>query len=127
MIGTVATAISTSIDAAVFPLREVNERTELTELVRGSEQELIEQLCPLVKRQNVTLDLGTVKRIDAAGVAALVRLHVSACEAGFCFTVRNLSPHVAEILALTGLERHLLSRNMVHKSHFGSLLELPVA
>lgn len=127
MIGAVATTVSPSIDAAAFPLCEFNARTELTELVRGSEQELIERLCPLVKRQNMTLDLSSVKRIDAAGVAALILLHVSAREAGQSFTVVNPSPHVAEILALTGVDRYLLSRNMVQKSHSGPSFEQPAA
>lgn len=127
MIGTVETTVSPSIDAAIFSPCEAYERTELTELVRGSEQELIARLCPLVKRQNVTLDLASVKRIDAAGVAALILLHVSAREAGQSFTVVNPSPHVAEILALTGLDRYLLSRNVVQKSHSGPNFEQPVA
>jgi anti-anti-sigma factor len=81
----------------------------LTELVRGCDAGLMEQLGPLVRRQNVSLDLGRVERIDAAGIAALISLYGSARDAGHCFTVTNASARVEEILALVGLDRILLS------------------
>jgi anti-anti-sigma regulatory factor len=59
----------------------------------------------------VTLDLTHVERIDAAGIAALISLYWCADAAGNRFTVVNASAHVAEILALVGLDRILLSRN----------------
>ena len=88
------------------------ERDDLTELVRGSEQRLIEQLAPLVRRQCVTLDLQLVQRIDAAGIAALISLYRAAHEAGHCFTVSHAAPHVVEILALVGLDRILISQSV---------------
>ena len=72
------------------------QQTEMIELVSGREKELLEWLTPLVRRQSVTLDLRSFERIDAAGIAALVSLYSSARQAGHCFSVANLSPHVAE-------------------------------
>lgn len=122
--------ISNPIDTAMFPAGEstgLTESTELTELVRGHEQGLLERFTPLVRRQSVTLDLSRVQRIDAAGIAALISLHANAYEAGHCFTVVNPTPHVAEILSLVGLERILSSRNAVRKSHPGPCFECPAA
>ncbi|MFP5211327.1 MAG: STAS domain-containing protein [Acidobacteriota bacterium] len=101
------TTCSTTVTVA-FP---ADDREELTELVRGNEQRLLEEIKPLVSRQCVTLDLGPVRRIDAAGISALISLYRFAEEAGHCFTVSNTAPHVAEILSLVGLDRILLSRN----------------
>ena len=92
----------------------------LTELVRGSEQRLLERVAPLVRRQCVTLDLGSVERIDAAGIAALISLYGSAREAGHLFTVSNASPRVAQILSLVGLERVLISQNAAQTAHCGT-------
>jgi len=83
----------------------------LTELVRGNERLLLERLLPLVERRCVALDLHAVRRIDAAGIAALISLYCAACKSGHTFTVSNPSPHVAEILALVGLVRILDSQN----------------
>jgi anti-anti-sigma factor len=82
-----------------------------TELVRDNERLLLERMQPLVERRCVSLDLHSVTRIDAAGLAALIKLYCAAREAGHTFTVSNPSPHVAEILALVGLERILESQN----------------
>jgi anti-anti-sigma factor len=82
---------------------------DVTELVRGHEQELLARLSPLVRRQSVTLDLSAVRRMDAAGIAALISLYANARAAGYAFNVVNPSPRVAEILALVGLEPILLS------------------
>jgi len=103
------------------------EASNLTELVRGSEQRLLERVAPLVRRQCVSLDLGSVERIDAAGIAALISLYGSARDSGHVFTVTNASPRVAQILALVGLERILLSQNAVTASHCGSTLLQPAA
>jgi anti-anti-sigma factor len=85
----------------------------LHELVRGQEQRVVERFTPLVRVQSVTLDLTHVERIDAAGIAALISLYWCADAAGNRFSVVNASAHVAEILALVGLDRILLSRNAV--------------
>ncbi len=117
-------------DTAMFPAGELTgliELTELTELVRGNEQDVLARLTPLARRQSVTLDLSRVQRIDAAGIAALISLHASAYESGHCFNVVNPTPHVAEILRLVGLDRILLSQNAVKRSHSGPCLECPAA
>lgn len=90
---------------------------ELTELVRGCEQGMLARLSPLVRRQSVTLDLRRVKRIDAAGIAALVSLYSSARQAGHRFRVANLSPRVAETLKLVGLEGILSLQRASKKIH----------
>jgi len=81
----------------------------VTELVRGQEQEFLDELQPLVQRQPVRLDLSRIERIDAAGLAALISLYTDACKAGQEFTVVNPSRHVAQILALVGLDRILVA------------------
>ncbi len=82
---------------------------EITELVRGQDQALVAWLSPMVRRQSVTLDLGAVERIDAAGIAALISLYGIAMESGHGFTVANPSAHVKEILTLVGLDGILVS------------------
>jgi anti-anti-sigma factor len=84
------------------------EIAEMTELVRGQEAKLLERLKPLVRSRSVTLDLNQVERIDAAGIAALIKLYCLASEAGHSFTVSHASSHVEEILHLVGLERLLV-------------------
>lgn len=86
-----------------------DERGEAVELVRGSEQDLLARLAPLVRRENVTLDLASVKRVDAAGLAALITLYCDAVQAGHRFTIARPGRHVREILALVGLDRLLLA------------------
>lgn len=121
------------MDAAIFPASElagvtgVTEVTELTELVLGCEEGLVERFAPLARRQSVTLDISRVRRIDAAGISALLSLYASAREAGHRFTLANPSPRVAEILALVGLERILLSRPEAWKSHSELCFESPAA
>lgn len=85
------------------------EIAEMTELVRGQEEKLLERLTPLVRSQSVTLELNGVERIDAAGIAALIKLYCLATEEGHSFTVSHAQTHVAEILQLVGLERILAS------------------
>ena len=79
------------------------------ELVRGQEHEFLDELQPLVHSQSVRLDLSRIERIDAAGLAALISLYTDACKAGHAFTVVNPSRHVAQILALVGLDRILVA------------------
>jgi ABC-type transporter Mla MlaB component len=83
---------------------------ETSELVRGQEQQFLEQLAPLVCSQNVTVDLGKVTRIDAAGLAALITLYCDACKAGHSFRIANPSSHVSELLALVRLDRLLVAK-----------------
>jgi anti-anti-sigma factor len=87
----------------------VNVVRGTTELVRGQDQKFLEELKPLVRSQSVHLDLSTIQRIDAAGLAALITLYCAAREAGHSFTVSRPAPHVREILSVVGLDRVLLS------------------
>lgn len=93
-------------DAGVVAI-EADEPGAMTELVRGTEEALLERLRPLVQSQAVTLDMRAVERIDAAGIAALISLYCAASRAGHRFTVANATGHVEEILLLVGLERIL--------------------
>jgi len=81
------------------------------QLVRGREREILEELQPLVESRSVRLDLGSIERIDAAGLAALVSLYCAACKAGHDFEVVNPSRQVERILAIVGLDRVLLSKD----------------
>ena len=113
-----------------FPASERTDRNEVTdvlELVLGREKDLLAWLSPLVRRQSVTLDLGRVRSIDAAGIAALVSLYASAQQAGHRFSVANLSPRVAEVLKLVGLEQILLVRRAACKTNISSRLEQTAA
>lgn len=84
----------------------------LRDFVRGREQELIEELKPLVHSQPVRLDLSLIERIDAAGLAALVSLYLAAREAGHTFAVVNPSRRAARIIALAGLDRVLVPKDL---------------
>ena len=117
MIGTIPNPMSTAILTV----------GELTELVRGQEQSFLAHFMPLVRRQNVTLDLGSVMRIDAAGIAALITLYATAHETGHRFAVVNARPRVAEILLLVGLEQLLVSHNAVRRPHFDPCCIRPAA
>ncbi len=100
---------------------------EITEIVRGNEAALLERFVPMVRRQCVTLNLAAVKRIDAAGLAALITLYCDARQAGHDFTISNPSPHVAEILAVVGLDKLLLSQHAEDFSGFGTPVEASAA
>lgn len=80
------------------------------ELVRGADEAFVEAMEPVVKNANVTLDMATVERIDAAGITALLRLYRSAHDAGHGFHVANTSAHVAKVLHVVGLDDVLSAR-----------------
>lgn len=82
---------------------------DLHELVRGQEQEFVERMTPIVRKQSVTLDFAQIERIDAAGIAALISLYGAAENAGNRFNVVNACAHVVEILKLVNLDRILIS------------------
>ncbi len=98
--------------------------SEITELVRGNDGALLERFMPLVRSQCVTLNLTAVKRIDAAGLAALITLYCEARQSGHDFAISNPSPHVAEILAVVGLNKLLLSQDVGSFSGFGTPAEV---
>jgi len=86
---------------------------EMTELVRGDEQPLVQRIAPMLREQSVTLDLNHIDRIDAAGIAALISLYSTAREHGRTFSVINVAPRVAEILSLVRLDGVLLSHSVL--------------
>jgi anti-anti-sigma factor len=89
----------------------VKVASELTEIVRGQEDRFLEQLDPIVRDSSVELDLSPVERIDAAGIAALIRLYCDAVQAGRKFTVTNPRRHVHELLAIVGIDRVLMTES----------------
>jgi anti-anti-sigma factor len=117
---------NTTVAMAVAPYESAGP-IKVTELVRGNERRLLEHLGQLVRRQSVTLDLSSVQRIDAAGISALVALYTAAREAGHSFIVSRASRRVAEVLALVGLDRILLSHRTAWKSRPGRRLQLHAA
>lgn len=102
---------------------QIFEPNVITELVRGNEQQLLARLQPLVRRQDVTLDLEQIKRIDAAGLAALITLYCDACKAGYRFAIVNPSAHVREILDLVGLDKLLVAESLEEASYLGAELQ----
>lgn len=85
----------------------------MSELVRGSEAMLVAKLAPMVRQEDVALDLAPVRRIDAAGIAALISLYHCAYENGHIFSVYNVLQRIDEILRLVGLEDILVSHEDV--------------
>jgi len=89
--------------------KTVRVASETTEIVRGQEEKFLEQLEPILRNHSVELDLSPVERIDAAGIAALIRLYCDAAQAGRRFTVLNPRPHVFELLSIVGVDRVLIA------------------
>lgn len=83
------------------------------ELVRGNEDRLMALLTPVVRERSAVLDLGRVRRIDAAGIATLISIYGSARAAGHTFRVCNVTAHVREILELVGLDHILVTEEAV--------------
>ena len=98
-----------------------------TELIRDNQHLLLERMLPVVAGRCVLLDLQKVTRIDAAGIAALISLYRTACEAGHTFSVSNPSPHVREILALVGLDKILDSQNTERIPNFNNRFDRTAA
>ena len=108
-----------SYRASICPGHKAGAQCRLKKLVRGNEKQLVDRLMPLVCSRSLVLDLNAVELIDAAGVSALIDLYRGACEAGQRFTVVNPRPHVAQVLALLGLEKVLMSQHAESMPHFG--------
>jgi anti-anti-sigma factor len=111
-------------DAEVFP---VQSTAKITELILGNERDLVARVAPLVRGQSIALDLSQVERVDAAGVSALVELYSTACLAGHDFCILNAAPHVAEVLAVCGLDRLLMSHNVAQDSYSGQQAQFKAA
>jgi anti-anti-sigma factor len=97
------------------------------ELVRDQVAQLLRHLTPLVRERNVALDLASVGRIDASGIAALATLYSSARAAGNSFRVTNPSARVAEVLSVVGLDCILLSHHVVRNSQCGGNMDRSAA
>jgi anti-anti-sigma regulatory factor len=100
---------------------------DLHELVRGQEQEFVKRMSTIVRRQSVTLDFAQIERIDAAGIAALISLYACAKNAGHGFAVINATSHVVEVLTVVGLDRILISRNVVSAPQAAACYAQPAA
>ena len=85
----------------------------MTELVRGNDARLVATLAPLVRSEDVALNMNHVHRIDAAGIAALISLYGCAKDSGHAFHVCNVSTRVEEILSLVGLDHILVTSPVV--------------
>jgi len=84
-------------------------------------------VAPLLREKDVILDLNRVERIDAAGIAALISLYSTARTLGHTFSVKCLSPRVAEMLSLVRLDDVLVSHNAVFASQCEFSYERPAA
>jgi anti-anti-sigma regulatory factor len=82
----------------------------LTELVRGKDQLLLEHYMPLVRKASISLDFISVRRVDAAGVSALLALYTTSHKAGHQFAIVNASTRVIQMLALLGLDTLLVAQ-----------------
>ena len=100
---------------------------DMTELVRGEEQCLVQSVAPLLRETDVVLDLNHVERIDAAGIAALISLYSTARAHGRTFSIKCVSPRVAELLTLVRLDDILISHNAVFASQCEEHYERPAA
>lgn len=100
---------------------------EMTELVRGEEQCLVERVGPLLRESDVVLDLNRIERIDAAGIAALISLYSTARTHDHKFSIKCVSPRVAEMLSLVRLDDVLISHNVVFTSQCEAAFERPAA
>jgi len=105
---------SEALNRQQLPVREEPP----VKLILGEDAGFIEHVAPLVREYNVILDFARVERIDAAGISALLALYRSANDSGHCFSVTNVSERVAQILAVVGLDRYLVSHNAVRSFEF---------
>ena len=99
----------------------------MTELVRGDEQCLVQRVAPLLREKDVVLDLNRIERIDAAGIAALISLYSTARTLGRTFSIKCVSPRVEELLTLVRLDDVLISHNAVFTSQCEDAFERPAA
>ena len=79
------------------------------ELVRGTEETILDRLQPAARQESIALDLSRVERIDARGIAVLITLFCTARQAGNNFTVVQPSSHVLELLRIVGLDSILIA------------------
>jgi anti-anti-sigma factor len=77
-------------------------RGKVTSQTSHEVQELVK---PLIARGGrIVLDFADVTQVDSMGLGTLVRLKVSAINAGYCtLELENISPRIQELLRLTKL------------------------
>jgi anti-anti-sigma factor len=90
-------------------------------LVRGHEQSLLDELLPLVAKNDVALSLERVQKIDAAGLGALVTIYRLAREVGHTFRLIKPSRIVRGVICAVGLESALMYHNVNREPHSGPL------
>ena len=96
-------------------LNEIPNAKQITapaRLVRGCDEVFVATLRPVVRQEDVTLDLGEVERMDAAGFTALLALRAEAPASGKLLQMTGASRHAEEILKLVGLSGLLTSHDM---------------
>lgn len=108
-------------------LTRVTVPAGMDELVRGTDHLLVAKLAPVVRAQDVALDLTPVHRIDAAGIAALISLYHCARESGHGFSVCNVDERIDGILRLVGLEHILVAHDDCPAPTPGACLEQSAA
>lgn len=94
-------------------LNEMTNAKQITapaRLVRGVEEGFVAQLLPVIKQEDVALDLGGIERIDAGGITALLALRAEAAAAGRVLSITRTSARAEEILRLVGLGTQFSSR-----------------
>jgi anti-anti-sigma factor len=76
----------------------------LGRIVAGAEAELLQDaVVGLADQRVITLDLGGVERIDAAGLGLLAFFQALGCAVGYELQLANPAPRVREVLGLTRL------------------------
>lgn len=56
-----------------------------------------------MEKQNVAFDMTGVGYVSSAGLRVMIQCHKKAMAAGHVFTLRNLSPNVREVFAISGM------------------------
>jgi anti-anti-sigma factor len=74
-------------------------------VISQTANEVQELVKPLIARGGrIVLDFAEVTQVDSMGLGALVRLKISAINAGYCtLELENISPRIQELLRLTKL------------------------
>lgn len=95
-----ALAVSTSGQRMVVTAAGILDVSTIDEL----ETEVVSALAPDV---TVVIDIADLTACDSTGLGALVRLHRRAERVGANLALRNPRPHVADLLAMSGINKVL--------------------
>lgn len=74
----------------------------------GTHEELLELLSSVDPRGSTVIDFSEVTFCDSLGLRAVIEVYARHREAGGTLRVRSLRPQPSELLAVTGLDAHLL-------------------